>query len=284
MTDELREIAGFLCRWLLLALVAVMLAGAAVAAAMAAEAITVETAADAVLPDGIAREGHSVLLVGYVQPRLPYSASGVMLYRRGGDARVGSVGVRDGQVNWSPAVGQAGLRRIDFRGQPYGPLALERHSVRLLVVSTEQKLYLVDAVWAERLSDNRRNELAEMLSRMDADGAVALFHTGPVGDFNHCRETLRERGFQHAVLMDVDDDGDPAYVLRRTARRIRRWRHNRNMFVITDDADLAAAAAADGFRTHLLTTRPDPPPADDNLRIHHTLEELKDDLPLAPIP
>lgn len=284
MTEEHREIAGFLCRWFLLALVAATLAGAGWAAAAAAEAIAAETSAAVVLPDGIARERHTVWLVGYVHPRLPYSASTVMLYRRSGEDRVRWASVRDGKVNWYPDTGDAGLKRLEFRGQPHGPLATTHQSMRLLVVSTYERLWLIDARWARSVSRHRREGFAELPARLDAQGAVAMFHTGPLGDFERCRDELRENGLQYAVLMELSDDAqDPAYILRRASRRIRRWDHNRDIHVITDDAELAERAVEDGFRTHLVSPEYTAEPGR-LLTVHRSLDELKENLLTLPIP
>lgn len=282
MTDEHREIAGFLCRWLLLALVATVLLGTAWAAALATEAIAVETAADVVLPDGIARERQHVWLVGYVHPPLPYSGSTVMLYRRPGAARPQSASVRGGQVNWYPTAGDAGLQRIEFRGQPYGPLAAEQRSVRLLTVSAHEPVWLIDAEWAGRISRARRDDLAELLARLDSRGAVALFHNGPPHAFEACRDELRANGFQYAVLLDLGED--PAHVLRRTSRRIRRWDHNRNIYVVSDDVELARAAVEDGFHFHLLDGGYQGAEQSRLLTVHESWDELKENLTALPIP
>ncbi|MFP3938558.1 MAG: hypothetical protein ACLFVW_09480 [Phycisphaerae bacterium] len=284
MIEEHREIVGFLCRWLLLAMVGAILLGAAWAGALATEAIAVETAARVVMPDGIARQRHNVWLVGYVRPRLPYSASTALLYQRGraGDPR--SASVRGGKVNWYPAVGDAGLERFEFRGQPHGPLATQRCAVRLLTVSAHETVWLIDADWANRLSQDRGNELAGLLARLDARGAIAMFHTGPLNAFESCRDELRDKGFQYPILLELRDNGGPAYILRRTSRRIRRWEHNRDMFVITDDGEFARSAVEDGFRTHRVGEDSQPRVQSRLLTAHGSFDELKENLTTLPIP
>jgi hypothetical protein len=287
MNDEQREITGFLCRWSLLGLVALTVLAAAWAAALATEAISAELRTEVILPDGVARAGQDVWLVGYLRPPLPYSAPSAMVYRGEDGRRVGPAWARFDRVHWFPSGGGPGLERMDFRGQPYGPLALERRSVRLLVVLPDEPLWLLDAVWAEQLSRRRRNELAGLSAQLDGRGAVALFHPGPVEAFAACRSALRRRGFQYAVLLDVTEDGDqldPVHVLRRTSRRIRRWSHNRGVFVVTGDVELGISAAAEGFETHLLPPPGTDVPASDKLTVHNTLGEMKDFLAPAPIP
>ncbi|MCK4276131.1 MAG: hypothetical protein KAX78_06435, partial [Phycisphaerae bacterium] len=80
MSDELKEVAGFLCRWGLLGLVGVALVTAAALCLATAAAARFDLTATMVLPDALSLGPGDVRMEGYLGTRL-HNCGPVVLFR-----------------------------------------------------------------------------------------------------------------------------------------------------------------------------------------------------------
>jgi len=275
-----REVAGFFCRWLLLA-------GAGLTAAVVAWGSLLATA-------GLSQEvGTTIVLGDWVA--LPAAGDDGFAYVIG--PTESTPAVRGVDIGLAVSTGhplrivrscskgcvipldnpQAGTIRVLLRGAPYSAAAYQAHPLRLLCVPRDVRLFLVDARLSSRAGPAGRQAWQEGLDAMRTAGWVALFHPGPAEAFRRCVRRLRATGVGEPILFDPRA-ADVTDTLNRVERTLRRSPRGQGMEVVTADGHLARRAQKRGFVTHWIGAAEGQGVPSRTLRRHRGLANLKDSL------
>jgi len=281
--ESWKEPAGFLCRWCLLALAGAGVL-AAVCASLPAAAGAGEGEGAVLLPDTLCRpwpkmhltafltapeEGRVVRLLAVLPGRAP----------RYLDAGRGRMHVGFGQL-------APGSYTVTLKGLPYSLHAFARCEAAWVVLRPEEPVVLIDARLAGEVLPAGDAQWQRLIAAAATAGRVALFHPGPVGQA--AKDLRRLRPFHPHVPIVCDfrppAEGDETYVLRRLSSLLGRdrpppgagegWAKHAGLAVVTNRPDLAAEAARQQFRTHLLAPVGTGPPAGPHLVRHGNLGNL----------
>lgn len=248
-----REIAGFFCRWALLAGAGTFVALVAAAGLTATTGIAEDVHSRLVLKDWVAAPAKApsdgITLRGYLVPPISRLGLDVGLVAVAGRP-LGRLHTYAGGCILRFVNPQPGVVTIEARGMPYGSLAFERGRCRLLCVPHDRRVFLVDARLLCALGAGASAGFWDaLLTELDAAASVALFHTGPRDAFLDSARALREAGVARPVLFD-DRYAGPAYTVRRAAGTLGRGRSGAGMEIVTCDGELALVLAKQGFSTH----------------------------------
>jgi hypothetical protein len=290
MHEGTREAVGFLCRWLLLAVVWVMGLAAGWVALVAAESVLLDPQATLVFSDAVWGPVGSqrMFLNGHVSVSFPGSASFVLCSvpvagasRAAPDEGLKAPGprapresleaarprrqrqllgiVRAGRCGVPFKAVPAGFYEVTVKGVPYGPAAFCFQRLWLCVVPRDRRVLLFDARLAARMSPPQRatgsaaeaSAFRRMVLQLAGAGFVALFDYGGPQDLRSRHGVLR-RSFPRLALVSLMDEQRPATaVLWNLAARLNRPAAER-MEVVTGNPELARRLAKTRFAVHLL--------------------------------
>lgn len=276
------EIAGFLCRWLLLGGAAALIGLVAWESLLATVGVSQDLHSRFAVVDTIVRAGgkgdgkcyHRGLLVGQD------SHSGTMVALAACQGEPIAVGLHDRGdgfwVRWSHCL--AGSVPVAYQGVPYSSLAFERRTARILGVPDGRAVTLVDVRLAQAATSTQPAIWRQTLAAIARKGEVALFFDGPPDRYGPAVGEYRGSGGELPVLFREEP---MPYLFVRIARDLARRKDA--IGIVTSDAALAGKAGRAGFVVHLI----DPPaaaaPAGRGVVPHASLERFKDSLPRPPI-
>ncbi len=274
MSDELKEVVGFLCRWGLLGLVGVALVTAAALCLATAAAATFDLTATLVLPDALSLEPGDVRMDGYLGTRL-YDRGPAVLFRTPSTDRLFLAPGWKNRFFVLIDGPRPGLTPIELVGVPYGPFAFTAQTALLLNVPAPDRVFLIDARVAAVAFDSPR--WRRSLNRLRHRGEVVFFVPGPLAEFTALRRLLRRRFADIPVVLGIPVKRDNLPTIERTVRTYYRSGVERT-FLITADEPLARLVAERIKRwasVHLLASPGrEGISSEGALTIHHSWEDL----------
>ena len=252
MPDSTREIVGFLCRWLLLAMVLATVAAGAVAGLQSATAVRDDLGTTMVLSDALWRQGgpDHPHLRGYIYPSLNAPALPMALANRPGGPMMKLV-AHQNVVYLETDRLQTGPNLLILKGIPYSAVAFQKQRGTLLFAPADKELFLVDDRLLSRRTGTDPETIRRLLARLQTDGYVAFFHPGDLVQLEAMRREAQQLFPDVAVVFYETKTPDPLDTLRGVAWS---WgaKGNGKPAVITADEELAGAAAAESFRVRLV--------------------------------
>lgn len=292
MSETLKEVIGFLSRWLLLAVVA---GGGALfvwSAAMVGSGAGAE--ADVVLSDAIWRPWRSVYASGYL---LPYrrGTSGLFIttapgrrprvvLARGYRFAAGLPKLPAGRNHIARRVPSSGeIHSIRVKGLPYGSYAFRSAEAICAVVPPGESVFAVDVRLIVEPPSGSEEALAAVLRGMNSRGQVAMFYAGQpqteadelAQQYRLLRRRIRADYPKVPVVFTIESRYHVLNSLRHMAWTLSRGGGGKPI-VITASPNLADAAAREGFDTHLIASQPAGERARKNLTRHESLGDLAD--------
>ncbi|MCP4377828.1 MAG: hypothetical protein GY794_16830, partial [bacterium] len=168
------EKLGFLCRWALLTLVAVVTLAATWAALAGTFAISSNLDTSVILSDAVWRQGvKNPSLLGFLDGRPSRSvtrpATPLFVYSDPfRTLRLSSINNR-GEIVSYLATPPAGTHHITLTGLPYGPMAFKQYQSTLRIVPAPMTVYLLDARFMAQVEqDNKQSaiRIAREFSRL----------------------------------------------------------------------------------------------------------------------
>lgn len=241
MTEQTREIVGFLSRWLLLAIMAAAGFATAGLCAGAVAGLSRGPLSSVTLPDALAaRPGY---VAGYFEPPHPGKTGPAAMSRNGGLRAVYSSGRRMlARMHGS----SPGPHHVEVIGAPYGRLAFCQAEAMVWLVAPGREACLLDARFLSE--DSALPVLRDLLPTLRGEGFdVAMFWVGPEAEYEAQRRAARALHTDLPVLhMRSDKPGLPPVIASR------RREFDPLPIVVTPDAELATLSAKGGFPTFLI--------------------------------
>jgi len=277
------EIVGFLCRWLLLGGAATLISLVAWESLLATVGVSRDVHSRFVVVDAVGRAGagdevkcrQRGLVTG------PRSPSGTAVVLAACPAQPLAKGVRDRDdgfwIRWAGC--RAGSASVVCQGVPYGALAFERRTARILGVPDGRPVTLVDVRLARAAARTQPAVWRRTLAAMANAGEVGLFFDGPTEGYGPVLAEYRRSGGEMPVLFSK---GRMPYLFTRIARDLAR-RKNDGISIVTSDAALAGKLARAGFVVHLIAPSAAAAQPSRSMVRHGSLERFKDSLPTPPI-
>ncbi|HAU38367.1 MAG TPA: hypothetical protein DCX07_11730, partial [Phycisphaerales bacterium] len=189
MKDELREPVGFLCRWLLLTLVAAVTGAVAWSSISATMAMGTNVRTRCLVPDLLIRPAGSFTLNGYLFPPPKHSESMVGIWCWP-DGSVSFAQAREHVFHIWHTTGGRTVLPVTFRGIPYGATAFQTVLSVVRLVPADRKVVLVDAALADGRAKAGTGSFGRLLTAARARGETAMFYSGPLSDFGEARAKL----------------------------------------------------------------------------------------------
>lgn len=270
--DNRLEVLGFICRWLLLATAGLVSATVILVGGSAAASAPADAQARLLLPDALWLARPSVSLSAYTRPRESTGTGEVYLAVVPGGAQQMVYTDPRSQVSVvslkNAAVGEHVVR---LQGAPYGPLALERGSGRVIVVEPGSTVLAVDARLGGAAGHGPAPDLAALGRTLKTIGPVVQFVEDDVGPAMRARQASslglpfvwHEPKGRLAFKSDADyvRPVDQLATLGNLARTLDPGRgapagSRSAIVVITADRELALSAARDRykrFEVHLVS-------------------------------
>lgn len=141
--------------------------------------------------------------------------------------------------------------RLVVKGIPYGPVAWQSQTARLILVPSDCPVYLVDAQLVMDLPARSAKAFRDCMSAMKSRGRSAFFFAGDLGEFVKVERQFEPLRAETPLLYDFRTDS-PLYTLTQTADRLGGAPARRRMHVVTGNVELANAAGGGGFAVHLI--------------------------------
>lgn len=248
MLDSPREAVGFLCRWTILALAGLAVAGVGYVGILGSANAWAEPTRVIPVDYAWSQRGEFEMRA-YLQPPVAQSSHTRLMAAPDGHGPL-----------TGPVVGgffilplyraQPGTFDVNIKGQPYGPMAYVQQWARLAIVQPQQRVLLVDAATAMAMS-TRERELLESRAKAAGGFELIVLDGALPPDYEQDRSTLRHLGWTQPVVNLTDPGrsmgkGQPKLAaLGETARRLER--QPKAVTLVTADRELAAGAAAAGF-------------------------------------
>jgi len=239
MTEEIKEPIGFLCRWLLLALAGLSVAGAAWAGVSSTFGLRERLSMRMICPDHVSRGGKRATGLTLVTGPARHANRSLLLLVLP-DGRLMTPIFWRGlwvQPYYGPDA-SPGVRSAVIQGMPYGPLTLQRRQVAVHVLTREQPVVVVDARLALAGDAPRTVDALRRLGRL---GAVVLYYPGQPHGFPRVHEQSRGRFAGTPILCRQQDATVDDLAARFPASVFRS-----NYVVVTGDAELADGLARRG--------------------------------------
>jgi hypothetical protein len=275
---------GYLCRWAILTLVAsaILIATLALAAGTLAAGSDIKTTV--LLSDAVWRHGaKSIHICGFLDNRTPERETPLFLYQDhlGTHRFPWTRPDHKELVALFPAPPIRG-HQVVVRGLPYGPMAFTQHQATLKIIPASMNVYVMDArLFAKIVRNDKRNNKLTAVSitkQFPRLGQLVLALPGqrkPLAD-------LKSELDQYSDIPGVfslrkkrrDAQGAIALITLILEFRDGVSRNKRKPYVITDDVEVAIAAADRGHYTHLVRAGDYPSNLPDLIRIHATAEKL----------
>lgn len=273
--SEAREILGFLCRWVLMGLAAMSLAG--LAAFCVAHASPIRDEGDVIMPEAVWNGQGDFYLRGRLSGGLFHRKAPLLLGAVAGEPYL--VGSSDERVYYLPVRGaREGMNTVVFRGLPYGPAAEVRGSTRVLVVAPAQRVFLLD----DRIPIRQGTaSLPGLLAALHSRGQVVLFTGHGAQDWTRERADLFGMGMRQVLVPMPDTRESWLRVLRLTAQSL--GRPPSALEVITSDPALAVEAVDEGFSVDLVASPRLLAASHPSLRVHSSFANLQADLASRPM-
>jgi hypothetical protein len=268
--DESREVAGFLCRWCLLALASVLAASAAFVGAVAASPR--QEALRLTLSDVACPASPFAAVPGRLVPSPEAPADLRLLALYGDRMRVCSYEVP--YLLYLPLdPASAGDLSVRVIGVPYVFLMFGGQEGTIRLVSPGARAFLIDSSLDEAERANSPGPWARAVELMGRRGTLAFFHPGPAESLEAFRADLRHRGMAAPVLCEFADKAPALASLRLAFGSLRQQgRGPCLMTVVTDDPERASAGAALGCRAHWVMPPGAAPAANDRrVTVHRDL-------------
>lgn len=263
--SQSRETIGYVCRWALLSLVALVGAVAAALAGYSVLNLPTEYTTDVMAPD-FARAGvPPIYMPCYVTPPSPLRW---MLISSIDDGPVQSYFSYNSKfttlVSLTPQA--VGDHHVSVVGCPYSSAAFEKHQATLRVVDIERVLYVIDArevltvaeaVAAGNASPERRTMMMTTLQKLSRVGTVLLLHPGTPAEMARDRRRLRQLNVSTPVVSDYQQ-GVPLDSLQRLLNNLRpgvkdhaAWVQSK-VVIITADPEFYKVLKRVGYKAWLL--------------------------------
>jgi hypothetical protein len=242
--QDKRILAGLLCRWALLAMVAAVACWAAVLAAASVER---ESSANLTPSDALwsSQRPTNVIASAWSDVAADFNDLEVALgFVPGGPIRM--LKARDQTVVFVMPTPPAGVYPIRIEGIGYGPLAFLQTTCRLVALPPDHPVWLIDATAVQPALKARPPEVAALLAELKRHGMVACYHEGPLPAFAELVDDIRRLDRQVLILRDREKDAHKriVYYLQRKGAQY--------PYLVTGRADLARTAAAAKFVTYLI--------------------------------
>ncbi len=250
MNDMVKEIIGFLCRWVLLCITAAggigigwaFLRGGKV---VAAGSPTLQQS------DAIGSGWQRSVALGYLIP--PNRRVGRAIFTTSGSD--GSFQLVSGGPKYayvSVPDTQPGLKKIQVRGVIYSATAFEHAEAFSEIVPPSARVICIDARLMSGVGSGR---LLVAVRRLDQFAHVVLLHLGTHEEFPEVRQRAR-RKFPNTplVFVAIPRRSDLTSSLRRITYQLNRGgRNSAGPELLTADETLARLAAAKGFSVHWIS-------------------------------
>ena len=273
------EKLGFLCRWALLALVALVILAAIWAGLAGTMAVSSDLDTSMHLSDAVWRQGAAMpSLNGFLDGPTPNSLAPLFVYKDYfGHLRFSLTSRYHNEVLLRfPA---SGAHRVILRGLPYGPTAFKQHQATLTIVPEPETVYLLDARFlagVERDDKQTAIRIAKECSRL---GLLVLVFPGKREVLDDLKAKLDQYRDVPSVFSLRKGRGNLTKVIasitRNLTHRDKTARGDRRKpFVITDDIEVAIATAERGHVTHLVGAENTPPNLTEFIRLHANADEL----------
>jgi len=273
MRTHTREIIGFLCRWCLLGMIGAVVVFVGWYSATATLAVAQDVFADVVLPDAIVRHRNYNFIRGYYWPEPQQTHFPLLLCVWPKEELSANAISRKGFVVYLPH-GRPDTHYVWTKGIPYGTMAFRENSAIARVVSPQQQVFLVDARIAKRMSGSNgdvRDKFDALLETLQRAGQLVFFDTGPFSDYTAVRRELRRQYTDTPVLARSPYSSSPVNTL--LLARSGLW--GRRFVAITDDGELAKAAAKRKIPVHWVASPGQKTPGPKGIRIHESLSACR---------
>ncbi len=271
MKEDISEIMGFLCRWALLAVVA-LTAGAGVYASMAATAEVVKgPTMDLVFADGIdAASGPRgfVLTSGKVSLKTRHFIVG-----QAGEGK--KLLAHNRSVNLSRAKLSPGVNEIEVWGIPYDSLAFRKYPASCLGDLTGRRVFMVDMRAANAWAIDDATMLTACLDEMARRGAVVMFFMGSLEKFTEMRARLNLIDVPSAMLFRQSAKPSPQWMALRTAQLLQSESNAASFCLTTNQQNLAEQFAARNIAAYLVAPAGDAPASKVNLSVIPTMKDFQ---------
>lgn len=284
-----KEMAGFFCRWSLLALAGLSVPGVGATAVLATGAITSDLHAAATVPDMLWQADYAgrTYLYGYSSIPCRYGTVALLVHwpGRGRDFII-HIAEKRLWMEIRPPL-QAGGHRLAVAGVPYGAFAFETRDVLFHVVRPGRDVFLFDARMAARALADGDDQFAACISELRRRGEVAFFHPGPLSGYFPASERLREFDASIPTVCRIGRGDGTITTIRHTTRTLNRVvqrKMTQPPLIITGDEQLAGSARRSGFAVDLVRPPGAVAEAGKGLRLHEDLAKLKEYLADLPIP
>ena len=277
------EKLGFLCRWALMALVALVILVATWAGLSGTMAVSSDLETSMLLSDAVWRQGAPrPALYCFLDGPTPRSTAPLFVYKDYfGHLRFPQTDREHNEViSQFPA---PGTHRMTLIGLPYGPTAFKQRPATLTIVPEPETVYLMDARFlagVERDDKQTAIRIAKACSRL---GQLVLVFPGRRKSVEDLRTELDQYSDIPQVFSLRKGRGDLRTVIASIARKLRRrgkpppGGHSKP-YVITGDAKLAISTAWQKHYTHLVGSDNAPPELPEFVRLHATPEKLAEHL------
>jgi len=261
---ESRETIGYVSRWMLLSMVAVLSAVAAALAAYSVMMMPSEVGTRVMMADFARLGSPPINMTCFQEPPTPVR-------------RMLVISVDDGPVRGymsAPncpyivlpgAAADTGDHYVNIVGCPYGAAAFEQDTPKLRIVSPNRPLYLIDARAALQAAEqgkmmdvagrehNTRNDLIGTITKFSVVGTVLLFHPGTPREMSRDRARLRALGVTTPVVTERLDPSDTP--LRSMWRLQGNLQPKSGTHILTADMDFYNELTKAGFKVTPMTVR-----------------------------
>jgi hypothetical protein len=253
MSEALKEIMGFFCRWCLLGLAVSAVAVVGFAMILGAKAASRDNTCHVELSDAIWQSQRTAYASGYVEPELELGDVRHFISCPGGRNLQGGYGYRN-TLRMTAGTRQEGLHELEVKGSPYGRFAFfEPVQASCLIVSPQEEIYAVDA----RLIHPRNQAPSvsdRLLPLLEAKGVVVFFHPWHLRDYPESRELRQEiyRRYPRSIYLfhpTNKKEVDGLLVLRSMLSTLNRP-PELGPQVITEDEEVAKEAQRRRLRFH----------------------------------
>ena len=276
--DDTKEVIGFLARWTLLALAAIMVAVMVWTLSVATLGASSSSGALSV-SDMLWMKDVDIdyMALGLVRPTPPPEHP--VLCQGPGD-RLWQGHLRPDGAVICVSDPFPGVNTVTVRGMPHDRRAFQQCRAIILVAAVDQPMFLLSAGEYDFVVDADRERAKELLAAVQPLGAAAWLFVGRPDAFAAAREHLRTMSPATPVLYL-----SPTAPMSRDALRVFLRRSNARhapTTLVTHDADVAAVASNLHVETHLIgsdrvmSLR-------ESVHRHESVAKFKDSLPTAPI-
>ncbi len=276
--DDTKEIVGFLARWTLLGLAALMVAVMVWTLSVATVGASTHAGALSVSDMLWMKDGDiDYVALGLIRPTPPPAHP--VLCQGPGD-RLWQGHLRPDGAHVHVAGPFRGVNTVNLRGMPYDRRAFQQCRAIVLVTPVDQRVFLLSAGEYDFAAASDRDRAGELLAAVEPLGAVAWLFAGRPDAFAATREHLRAISPTAPVVYlsataPIGRDGLRVFLRRSYARHA-------PTTLVTHDAAVAAVAGNLHLETHLI--------GDDramslreSVHRHESVAKFKDSLPSAPI-